>query len=115
MSKIEKKKKMNSSKSTEMSTGAQFNISTRRVQQHSTQLKRKNQIHFDRSIDSEWKENQIPKKEPVAGGPINVDFHERVGAVDDDAEPFVIGQHELLSHNMLIYKSVYVLTIFLCF
>jgi hypothetical protein len=55
---------MNSSESTEMSTGAQFNISTRRVQQHSTQLKRKinKQIHFDRSIDSEWKENQIPKK-----------------------------------------------------
>ena len=51
-------------------------------------IEKKNQIHFDRSIDSEWKENQIPKKEPVAGGPINVDFYERVGAVDDDAEPF---------------------------
>ena len=87
MSKIEKKKYNEFQKVNRNVDGrnsiyrhAEFGSST----QHNW---KDNQIHFDRSIDSEWlEENQIPKKNRSAAQSMSI-FTNAL-AVDDDAEPF---------------------------
>ena len=78
---------MNSRKSTEMSTDAIQYIDTPSSAAALNTIEKKNQIHFDRSIDSEWlEENQIPKKNRSAAQSMSI-FTNAL-AVDDDAEPF---------------------------